>query len=324
MPDSPTLEVIKKAHNWINQTTGQFSAVSFGIEAGFFTVEQRNSLLKDFVDMGCIEPVGNKNGFYQRVDSTVQEMNWKSAEDEPYPLWLPLGINDLCRVSPKNVIVLAGESNAGKSELALQIARNNLIQNGGVHKDIHFFTCEMGPHEVKGRLLNMAPEHAWDGLHCYERYENYHAAIKPGMLNIIDYLEVHNDFYLMGHFLDRIHQSIGGGVAVVCIQKHAGNDLGMGGQFSSHRTRLMVSLSYNRETHLRTAKIIKCKYPLGMVHPDGMQMDFTLDRGKITTVHDWAHVTKEQRQARDDVASRQLRNAELKKKNAMAREEIGI
>jgi len=318
------LQKIQGARKWVAETNGQFTGYVFGQETGFMEASIRNDLLAEFVESGIIEPTGDRHGTFKKVDKDLVEMDWRNAKDQPIPIRLPLGLNNLCTISEQNVIVLAGESNSGKSELALRIAHDNLAVNGGSYADIDYFTCEFSPPEFKGRVMKIDREETWDGIHPYQRYEDYHSVIKPNRLTIIDYLEVHDNFYLIGGLLDKIHQASFGGVTVVCLQKKSGNEFGIGGGFTQHRTRLMVSIAYNKDTHLRTARIVKAKAPIGMVHPDGMQMDYALEGRNVRVVHGWAHVTPEQRKARDEVAARELRNAEMRANSMAAADEIKL
>ena len=238
-------------------------------------------------------------------------MDWQNTSEQSYQIWLPYGLNEMCQVAQKNIIIISGASNGGKSKIALDIARNNLACNGGTHSRIEYFTCEMSPPEVKGRLLNDAPVQCWHGLNIYERFEDYATVIEPDSLNIIDYLEVTDKFYLMGSYIDEIHKSLRTGVAVICLQKHKNSDLGMGGQFSVHRARLYLNLDYNIETQVRTVTIAKCKHPLTELHPDGMQLDFKVKGKEMETILPWQHVTKERREKLNEMYMQQVKLDEI-------------
>jgi len=327
--EQQAIQKVRDARRWVQSTTGDFGAFIFGKETGFNDVNVRNDLLFEFVESGLIEPTGKSNGFYRKVDKNLIKLDWRKVRDNGdseklYPLIMPLGLNQLCGISNQNVIVIAGESNSGKSELALEIAHNNLKAHGGAHAEIDYYSNEFSEGELCGRIGNINNKSNWDGLEVYQRYDDFHSVVRPGYLSIIDYLEVHDNFWLMGEKLDKIHRAIGNGVAVVCIQKHQNSEFGMGGQFGSHRTRLMLSIAYNKETHFRTAKILKCKKPLSATHPDGMQMDYRVNHGRVEIVHQWAHISKEQRESRDKIAASELRQAELKNNNAQARDAMGF
>lgn len=324
--ESTPASTLREARLWIAGTTGHFSAVEFGREVGIGDTRLRNDLLSEFVYCGMIEPVGNRHGFYEKADTEMERIDWENEPDDvEYPIWLPLGLNRMCVICEKNVIVLAGESNAGKSYMALDICGNNLRQNGGEHDSIRYFSCEFSAQELRRALLRKKVKERWKGLETYERYQNFHNVIDRDGFNVIDYLEVDDDFHLIGRHLNSIHRRLRHGIAVVCLQKNKGSELGVGGQFTKHRTRLALSLSYNSETAMRTAKVIKCKNPRTYPHPDGMELDFTFNKfGDVEIVHDWAHISKESREARDKEASRLLRAEELREKTRAAKEDMGL
>ena len=52
------------------------------------------------------------------MDTTLEETPWWEADTEEYPILLPLGLTDLLKIMPKNIIVCAGEKSAAKSAFA--------------------------------------------------------------------------------------------------------------------------------------------------------------------------------------------------------------
>ena len=88
------------------------------------------------------------------------------------------------------------------------------------HK-IHYFNSEMGPGELRTRLEKFGePLDTWK-FQAYERSSNFADVIKPGPgnLNIIDFLEIHENFYEIGGRLKEIHDRLKGAVAIVALQK---------------------------------------------------------------------------------------------------------
>jgi len=323
--EQDVLRLVKLAKKWVKSTTGQFSAFVFGKELGIENTEFRDRLLSDFRDDRLIEPVGMKNGFYRLVNKRPEPMNWIEASTSPYPIWLPLNLHRMAEFSPQNVICIQGESNSGKTDLGMRIAFHNLRQNGGCHDSIEYFTCELSPKEVRKRTAFMGQPDKWQGFNVYPWYENYHDVIDPDGFNVIDYLEVIGDFWNMGRFIDLIHQRLRNGIAIVLTQKGKNSEYGVGGQFSNHRARLTITVGYSKETHLRTATIVKCKDPIDdRSHPDGMQLDYRFNRGHLEIVHPWAHITEEQRKARDKVASQRVREIEAYNNSQLANQELRI
>ena len=110
---------------------------------------------------------------------------------------------------------------------------------------IRYFTSEMGPAELKSRLayFDDTSTAEWKGVHFYERTHDFAAVIDPDGLNIIDFLEVTEDFFLVGRFIRDIFDKLNKGVAIIAIQKDYGRELGRGASSVSY-THLTLPTIY--------------------------------------------------------------------------------
>jgi hypothetical protein len=168
-------------------------------------------------------------------------MNYHDASENPVKIWLPFAIHERVKIMPGNIIQINGEKNSGKTALMLNIARYNQ-QNWNVH----YFNSEMGPGELKMRLQLF--EHTtlstWK-INAYERCSDFGDVIFPGEgnLNIIDFLEMHDEFYRMGHYMREIHEALKGAVAIVAVQKNYGQEMGLGGSRTEEKPRLILNVS---------------------------------------------------------------------------------
>jgi hypothetical protein len=95
----------------------------------------------------------------------------------------------------------------------------------------------------------------WRDVSVYERSDNFPDVIKSGEgnLNIIDFLEVVDEFWKVASTIQKIHQKLNGALCVIGLQKNPHVDLGRGGAFSLEKARLYLSLDY------QAAKIVSCK-----------------------------------------------------------------
>jgi hypothetical protein len=302
---------IEKGKRWIKKAQGQFSAFVFAKECDL-SLELRDQILEELVEQKIIVRDEKRNGLYHRIDTDLVPMDWMNATVEPYPLWLPLDLNQKAVISPGNVIVLAGETNAGKTVLALKTAYHNLIPQGGAHSSIKYFNSEMHPAELRGRLLSIDQNpQAWAGLEPYSRTRDFDLVIDPNGLNIIDYLENLDDFWLVGRKIEKIHNALESGVAIICLQKKKDNDLAYGADFTLQKARLGLSLFF--DGHANYLRITKCKFPATYPNPQGQEIDFTIQAGaELVPVPEcgWNWVSKDQRAART-----RSREAEARLKN---------
>ena len=118
----------------------------------------------------------------------------------------------------------------------------------------------MGGAEFKLRaekFLDIMPEE-WN-IKFYERSSGFQDVIKPGSgnLNIIDFFEIHDNFFKISESLSAIHQKLNGGLAVIAIQKAPGADLGRGGTFSLEKARLYVSLDYGKAKIITATNVFR-------------------------------------------------------------------
>ena len=251
------------------------------------TKEEKNNAMVVFNRLckeGLIEKYGNKRGCYipiQRLEESIIDL--RVADTSTLILKFPFGIHELVKIMPKNVIVVAGESNAGKSAFLLNFAAKNMID----HK-VTYFSSEMGSAELKERLMNFTeklPFKSWEHCTFIERANDFDLAIRPEGINIIDFLEIHDDFYKVGGFIKKIFDKLTTGIAVIAIQKNKGRDEGLGGARSLEKARLYISMKPGQ------VKIVKAKnWVSSMINPNNLVKNFKLAKGMIfTDISGWEH-----------------------------------
>jgi hypothetical protein len=75
---------------------------------------------------------------------------------------------------------------------------------------------------------NDLPFREWGRLNFYERAENFADVIRPDEVNIVDFLQLHEDFWKVGGFINEMHKRLNRGVVFIAIQKNPGADHGLG------------------------------------------------------------------------------------------------
>jgi len=258
---SKLLDNISYVLDWVNSAPGWFSINDYTTdkEERFIITEKCEKLIK----LGYLERHGNRRGCYRRPESELKEMDYINANEDPVD------------------IIFAGAKDSGKSCLCFNIVKENRHR-----MDIHYFNSEMGAGELKKRLSNF-PDIALDqwNFKAYERANNFEDVIFPGLgkLNIIDFLEIHKDFFEIGEKLKAIHDRLNGAVAIVCLQKNPGQDTGLGGWRSMEVTRLALALDYER------VKITVGKNRRDpKKNPRGLVKNFKIVGGhQIIDRHDW-------------------------------------
>lgn len=309
-------KVIAMAKAWVRRARGRFSAFVFAKENDLPNVHLRDQILDELVRQRWIEKDEAQNNIYHRVDRTFTPMDWVNAEVEAYPVWLPLGLNEKAVISPGNIIIVAGETNAGKTAFVLNVVYRNMASMGGAHEYIRLLNSEMHPAEFKQRAHGIDNRQGvWDNLEVGSRTKDFHLVIEPNSLNVIDYLENLDNFWKVGEKIAQIHDALDSGIAIICLQKRIGERLARGGDFTQEKARLAVSLYYDGFANYM--QITKCKFPASYPNPNGQEIDFKIDHGfELTEIEPWQWVTPEQREAR--TKSRQ-REAQMNLMNSQNR-----
>ena len=257
--------------SWIDSAPGEFNIRD--IELDFekrFILEQR---FERMVQIGYIERVGRRRGWYRKIESDCEKMDFINASDSPVDLWLPLRLSDYIQTHSGNILIVAGCKSSGKTAFLLNTAKENMMKDW----DVNYFSSEMDAGELKLRLKKFSDISIdqWR-MNAYRRGGDFQDVIKPGTnsLNIIDFLEVHDEFYVVGRRLKEIHDKLKGAVAIIGLQKNPGQDTGLGGWRSMEVCRMAIALEYG------TCKITEGKnWADPEKNPVGWKMNFKLVDG---------------------------------------------
>jgi hypothetical protein len=273
-----TNSVMSEIRAWLNGTKGDFTGTEVDKELGFGTKgdkESRKKSLQRLVEEGLIERVASKPRYFRVVDTDMEKIDWQSAAVEEFPVRLPFHIEKLVKIYPKNIIVIAGEFDAGKTTFLLNLAVMNCNQ-----MPVHYFSSEMGDQELRMRMAlfdSIMPD-TWSKIHFWERDRDFHDVIAPDDLNIIDFLELYGDYYQIAGKLADIYRKLGKGIAVVALQKPSSRDWGEGGEKGLQKPRLYLSLSKGTPPEPNTIKIVKAKN-FRHENPVGLELDYKLIKG---------------------------------------------
>jgi hypothetical protein len=275
---------------FVDVTSGYFSVTDCYMMLQVVTKEEKAALrvaLNRLKDSGKITKHGDKDGVYKRVDETISFITFdeNEAPEREFPIRLPLGLNDLVEVSEKNIILVAGEFNSGKTTFLLNILKDNKERNF-----IRYITSEMSKSEFKKRFSGFGlPLSFWMQSAKTEyiaKSGEFHTVIRPDGINIIDYMEFADGDYTRGaEYMKKIHDALTTGVAIVAIQKKEKMRLPRSGDLVMEKPRLAIAFSKydsNGENPQGLCEVIKCKMPkMGKV--DGKKLRFEI-------LNDWGYL----------------------------------
>ena len=230
--------ITQEVREWILASPGIFSSSDIHKELDFASSSLKHAVtncLGRLCQEGLIARQGNRRGMYRRVEQEAEHIDWRKAPTAEYPLRLPFDLERMVKIFPKNIILIAGDPNSGKTALMLNIVKDNM-------KDlpVWYFSSEMGGVEMRERIamFDDPPPDAWT-FKAVERSHGFADVIRPDALNIIDYLEVHKDFWEVGGWIREIHDRLKKGVAVIASAEEAQRGAGPGGRNVPRKTEAL-------------------------------------------------------------------------------------
>jgi len=281
--ESVTKPLAERIEAWISETSGWFSYEDCDKELGIRDSkdkDNRRQVIERLKDAGIVESHPSHNKLLRFVKVAVRLVDFKAAGSKtPLAVKYPFGIERYFKTYPGNVIAIAGAADAGKTAFLLNLIRLNMGDFS-----IYYQTSEMGAPELASRLEKFegVALEDWNFI-AEERSRDFADVIRPDCINIVDYLELAGDFYMVADYLKQIHDKLSSGIAVVALQKKRGAELGRGGDFGLEKPRLYLSMDAGKLT-IQKAK----NWADPQVNPKDMVLDFKIVNGcKFIVTSDW-------------------------------------
>ena len=273
----PDRSLYADVKNFVDTIEGVFRNNEMYEDLVLKTSEDRRyarAVLSKLSQKGVVKRVTNRSGTWRKIDNELMEMNLLDTEVKNIDLTLPLGLHGLVNFHPGNIILVPGDVDAGKTAFMFNVVKDNVSQF-----NVHYYSSEMGPQEIKSRvvLFDDFPPLDHPNMHFYNRSADFEDVIRPGEknLNIIDYLEVVENFFEIGRFIKDIHDTLDGAIAVIAVQKRDPfSDNPIGGVRALEKPRLAVSLKRGG-----TAKILKAKNWKTSLNPNKLIRKYKLAQG---------------------------------------------
>ncbi len=237
--------------------------------------EKRRQALHRLKEEGLIE---HAKGQWRVKNLVAEPINYMGAAGKPVNIKWPFGIENYVKMFEHNIAIIAGAKDAGKTAFLLNTIMLNMYDH-----EISYFSSEMYEDEMKERLLMFEQEgiinlESW----CFKpfaRNGDFQDVIDPTGINIIDYLEVTENFAEIGAPIRAIFDKLTTGIAVIALQKNASTSdyevlLARGGTSTLEKSRLYVSLDKGK------AKIVVGKNRVNpRVDPVNKTWHYQLDGG---------------------------------------------
>ncbi len=186
------------------------------------------------------------------LDDTVTEtlnVKWPQGRDGT-----KFGFDGHACISPKDIIVVTGTSNMGKTAVCLNFLWENMD-----NYSCRLMGNEYAPSKFRRRVQRMTWKEPLNGdgqpkFELIERHENWKDIIEPDKFNIIDWLSLPGDkLYMVGNVIEGIQSKLHNGIALIVLQKDEDAKLGRGRGFSEELASLYLVIDKGRLT-VRKAK----------------------------------------------------------------------
>ncbi len=296
--------LLGEIRQYVSENTGTFTTAELDRWLGI-----THSADKNVRRQACYLLLKNKEirkdkritGKYHILKNELNVIDLMQAEEAPFNVNLPLGLNDLVNIPTKSIIILAGTTNAGKTAFALETAKLNIAQK----YPIYYLMSEMGPSEYKGRVLKVADDiTAWNqrilGADVCAGFDGIITHHNPDGLTIVDFLEeIDGEYFKIASDIRGIYEALTTGVAFVCLQKHSKADVGRGGEATTEKPRLYLTmdvLHHQPRATITAIKIIKAKDFNGD-NPNGKEIHVRVRAGSVMEpISDWMYCNQKQRE----------------------------
>ncbi len=277
MPEKLSKGIVE---DWVLATTGIFTYKDLFSELDVMQFENRDyirKLMSDLCKQGVIKAVDGRHGSFRLLDKDAPLLNWKGIDDPTaIDIRWPFELEKYVNIHQRNVIVIGGDPNQGKTAFLYNV----ISLNWRKHK-IVLFDSENSEQELALRFSQFPDSKEWPSDMVRDRSHNFGDVIEPNSINLIDYLEIYDSFYMIGRYLREIRDPLDQGIAIVAIQKSKGADLPLGRDFSQQIARLVLTIDPGVLT------IRKAKSPaVRNINPNNMKFTFHLEDGaRFTDIH---------------------------------------
>lgn len=277
-------EVRREIENFISLTGGHpFTARQIDDQYNYATrraKQYRSQVLGELVEEQTLKQIGTSR--YKVLDGQVEELEWQEADvEDTIKVVFPLNLERFVKVYHQSIIIIAGAPSAGKTAFLYDLLLKNMAHPMG----LVVLSNDMTSEEIKERMIGAeieipqpAPFKIWE---CFSDFQD-HPKFLPDGINIIDYLDLNSEVYMIGEEIEKIYRKLNRGVAIVAIQKRPNQQIGLGGVFSWKRAKLYLSLDTIKEmgSLLHKLDIVKARGRAKKeVNPRGMEFKYHLVNG---------------------------------------------
>jgi hypothetical protein len=218
-----------------------------------------------------VRPSGKRDGVYFVIRPVEPVKWWEGRSGEPINFLFPrsrednteFGIEDLVEIFMGDFILITGVTNFGKTAVAINVLGENLhlfpTQPRLMGSE---YTASDGKISPKfGRRMRRMNWVEWvkDGQPQFELYpvgSDYQDYVKSDTLNIIDWISLPNEYFLIDSVTKAIKDEVGDGILVAVTQKNTATEWSEGGERAERYADLVLKIDpYGNESRLTIGKV---------------------------------------------------------------------
>ena len=290
---------------FVQENQGSFTNSDIDREFGLYHPNDKNlrrRALNKIKKEKIIKSDRRISGKYHIVKQEIEWIDLTKTEDSYFSINLPLSLSRVVRLPKKCICVVAGAANAGKTAFILDVLRRNQDQG---YKKLYLMS-EMGPSEYRQRVKKFADVEEWNAkilaASMSSGFDGPIAHHNPDGLSCIDFLEeVDGEYYRITSDIRSIYDALGDdGLAWVALQKHSQARVGRGGEGTTEKARLYLTMDillHRPHCTISAVKIIKAKdYPEGS-NPNGKEIHVEIRNGyEMRPVSEWMYCNEKQKE----------------------------
>ncbi len=295
--------------NFVDNSIGSFNINELDryVGIGKEQASKRNKILHRLYKEKKIIRVST--GVYEKTEIELNRIVRNRLKPSPFSVHLPLGLSELVKIPKKAVILIAGTSNAGKTQFLLETAKANVK----AEYPIGYFMSEMSDDEVEERLVAICDgddevDEIYKKVYFAQAIGRFAGAIRTHCrngLSFVDFLEpVDSEYFRLTNDIKTIYESLDEGVSIIAMQKTTGGDFARGGEGTTEKARLYLSIDLmdndRKESSLDFGMlvrftIVKAKSYFRGRNPVGKEIHCLVSDEGIVPISGWDWVNKAQR-----------------------------
>lgn len=298
-------KLFNSVKNWCLRFQGSFSINEIYNQFCIKDNQQKDEIekiLSDLCKENIIQQDTNKRSSFRVVDTNIKIIDLScTSKPDGVDIMLPLGLSKYAALATRNIVVIAGDSNAGKTAIMLENLSENIMFSDRFSNPVYIST-EMESDELRTRTEKIQTKDVWDNAEFIDytgKFQDVIKAKRSDKLVYIDQLEVNESLTYadMETAISSIRHSLSSGIAIIAMQKTPGNKIARGGAGTLTKSRLYISLHFCYRTDgggvVNRAEVVKCKMTKdGCINPEGRQLFFHITKsGVIEYVTEWEYVT---------------------------------